>query len=80
MLSCDGHMVDIPPVQGEARGGQAEAGTDARYITYPRQQELGPYLAGRGEQMVSSFFDFTLLLTPQGCPSSLNYMYSSAGT
>ena len=26
--------------------------------------------------MVSSLFDFTLLLTSQGCPSSLNYMYT----
>ena len=26
--------------------------------------------------MVSSLFDFTLLLTLQGCPSSLNYMYT----
>ena len=80
VISCDGHMVDIPRVPREARGGQAEAIRDARWITYPRQQELGPYLAGRGEQMVSSFFDFTLLLTPQGCPSSFNYMHSFAGS
>ena len=75
-LYCDGHVVDIPPVREEAPGGQGEAGTDARYIPCPRQQELGPCLAGRGEQMVSSLFDFTLLLTPQGCPSSLNCMYT----
>jgi hypothetical protein len=29
--------------------------------------------------MVPSFFVFTLLLAPQGCPSSLNYIYSFAG-
>jgi hypothetical protein len=80
VLSCDGHMVDIPRVRPEARGGQAEAFRHGRWITCPGQQELGPYLAARGEQMVSSFFRFMLLLAPQGCPSSLTCMYSFAGS
>ncbi|KAK1651197.1 hypothetical protein QYE76_069002 [Lolium multiflorum] len=44
VLSCDGHVVDMPPVPQEARGGQEEAGRDARWIAYPRQHPLSLHL------------------------------------
>ena len=55
VLSCDGHVVDMPPVPEEARGGQEEAGRDARWIAYPRQPPHLSSPAEGGEQINGSF-------------------------
>jgi hypothetical protein len=80
VLSGDGHVVDMPQYlkkhaegkrkRAEMRGGSHILGSIPLFLHM--QDEVS-------KRFLHSLISHYILLTPQGCPTSLDYMFSFAG-